>query len=231
MRRDMTKVIVTRPRRGSSRKNPDVLSSRSSSDFESLPKRSSMRPRTFHWSSSKSQTDHLSPLLRFLFSRVGHSWNKVYSEISSAVDRRHLMGFHLEDHIKDFVDTSPIYYEDGSPYHSRFAFPIYYPFFFVDKKGALRQSTLRRPLYSPELPPFKEIDGNFYFFRKTDSLWFQIEFFFFKDFFSPEYLSARSLGARLKPKWLVVPYSHTNRRVLYRIRSLSKKQKKRLGLF
>lgn len=52
-----------------------------------------------------SQTDNLKPLIRYLQSKEGKYWNKVYSELSQKMDSNSLLGQHLRDHLMDFVST------------------------------------------------------------------------------------------------------------------------------
>ncbi len=46
---------------------------------------------------TKEMSDRLSPLYRFLFSRIGRPWSEVYSEIRQQVNRGTMRGYHLLD--------------------------------------------------------------------------------------------------------------------------------------
>lgn len=56
-------------------------------------------------SGTKSQCDRLSPLIRFLRSRVGQPWDAVYAEIAHGIPKDGTMQQHVWDHIRRFVDS------------------------------------------------------------------------------------------------------------------------------
>jgi hypothetical protein len=94
----MSKVIVERPRLGggASRKGR-VL------DYDDLPSHEGMAsPHRRHWR-GKSLNENLSPLRRFLESRVGQYWPKVYAEICENLRPTSTVQQHVRDHLKDFV--------------------------------------------------------------------------------------------------------------------------------
>jgi hypothetical protein len=64
---------------------------------------------------SKYLTDNLEPMIRFLNSKVGKHWDKVYSELSKKMNKSSMLGKHLNDHLFDFVKTKVII-EDGKVY-------------------------------------------------------------------------------------------------------------------
>jgi hypothetical protein len=119
MRKDMEKVIVERPRWGSSRNyrprrkaennaalfwDEDGCESNASSKGTIKPKG---RGRDI-----KELNENLNPLYRFLESKVGKSWNETYSEIREHFGMNSATGFHIFQHVKSYVDTSPIMYGD-----------------------------------------------------------------------------------------------------------------------
>jgi hypothetical protein len=101
MRPDMAKVIVERPRRaGSISKGHGRMR-----DMEDLPSNQSMtRPHRMNWG-GKELNENLAPLRRFLYSRVGHKWDAVYSEISKNLKATSAVQQHVRDHVRDFVVT------------------------------------------------------------------------------------------------------------------------------
>lgn len=103
MRSDMAKVIVERPRYGSRvRGKPKGYRRRLQRlSMEGLPRREGIKKRS--QGGTKSLNEHLGPLRRFLESRVGHPWNKVFSEICERVDRSSAVQDHVRDHVEDYV--------------------------------------------------------------------------------------------------------------------------------
>lgn len=110
MRRDMYKVIVERPRRG-------VRSAkRIKLRHDRLPDRTKVGMRRaakeqVGW--VKSFNDHLAPLRRFLWSRRGRPWSRVYGEICATLDMRHTVKRHVLEHIEDFIVVRVTVGRDG----------------------------------------------------------------------------------------------------------------------
>ena len=103
MRADMAKVIVERPRRGggwSHKKGKQYV------DSDLLVSKEGMRaPHVRHWG-GKELNENLAPLRRFLHSRVGEPWDKVYSEISENLKVTSTVQQHVRDHVTDFVSVT-----------------------------------------------------------------------------------------------------------------------------
>lgn len=78
---------------------------------------------------SKQQGDRLNPLKRFLKANCGRPWADVYAEICDWADSRTIRGFHLRQHVWQFV--VPNNYDVG---HRRSYGP-----FFVDPDGLLQE--------------------------------------------------------------------------------------------
>ncbi|MBL8706768.1 MAG: hypothetical protein JNM30_18085, partial [Rhodospirillales bacterium] len=51
----------------------------------------------------KALNENLAPLIRFLRSRVGKHWTKVYGEISEHLRADNAVQQHVRDHLDDFV--------------------------------------------------------------------------------------------------------------------------------
>lgn len=115
----------------------------------------------FQWASSKEgmkirggatkfQTDNLKPLVRYLESKQGKFWDKVYSELSKKMDKNTMLGQHLFDHLMDFV-TVDVCIESGrimdlSHGGAREVFSGFYPSFYVHpKSGVLLKVKKKRP--------------------------------------------------------------------------------------
>lgn len=72
--------------------------------------------------------DKLSPIYRWLDSRIGRPWDEVYSEIKSKFDVRTIAGQHvIYDHLLASVDRGETYSRFGSYYG-----------YYVDPEGVLR---------------------------------------------------------------------------------------------
>jgi hypothetical protein len=75
-------------------------------------------PRRDHAALRRHQrfNEHLGPLRRFLGSRVGRPWDKVFAEICANIDRGSAVQDHVRDHVDDFVETRVLLI-DGVPCH------------------------------------------------------------------------------------------------------------------
>ncbi len=102
MRKDMSKIIVERPRSGrSSPVRPGRTRALVDDDGEVL--RVSAREPRGRAPKTKYLNENLAPLRRFLASQVGRPWNKVYSEISEHLKPTSTVQQHVRDHVEDFV--------------------------------------------------------------------------------------------------------------------------------
>jgi hypothetical protein len=54
----------------------------------------------------KAFNDHLQPLLRYLYSKVGRPWDKVYSEIRALIGPNSTMQMHLLSHVQGAVEQN-----------------------------------------------------------------------------------------------------------------------------
>ncbi len=108
MRADMSKVIVERPRLG----GKHVRKGRATSD-ELQPKCEGMRVPYMRYYQNKELNEYLSPLKRFLHSRVGQPWNAVWSEISANIRSDNAVQQHVRDHVKMWVCTATRLDEQG----------------------------------------------------------------------------------------------------------------------
>jgi hypothetical protein len=101
MRKDMSKVIVERPRHGSAvRRRLGRTSPLEDEEGEPLRARA---PRTNRLAKTKYLNENLSPLKRYLESQVNRPWNKVFSEISTHLKPSSTVQQHVRDHLEDFV--------------------------------------------------------------------------------------------------------------------------------
>jgi hypothetical protein len=103
MRKDMSKVIVERPRGGRSwPARPGRTRALVDDDGEPIAARGAREPRGKP-QRTKSLNENLGPLRRFLDSQVGRPWNKVYAEIAEHLKPSSTVQQHVRDHVEDFV--------------------------------------------------------------------------------------------------------------------------------
>jgi hypothetical protein len=101
----MSKILVDCGRLGIRTKQPKGYGrALARSDFESQPRRESMR-RKWHsdWREAKLFCDRLAPLIRYLESQVGRPWNHVYRDICRHAHRDTTLGRHLRIHVAEQV--------------------------------------------------------------------------------------------------------------------------------
>jgi hypothetical protein len=112
MRSDMFKVIVERERRGGGKgRSPNK-----NIPLEDRPSNESMRFRHIYGGQAKELNENLSPLWRFLCSKVGQKWDDVFSEICENISTRSTVQQHVRDHVMQYVETNVGINEDGLPY-------------------------------------------------------------------------------------------------------------------
>jgi hypothetical protein len=105
MRKDMSKIIVERPRRGvRSAKSAKPGRTQPLEDEDGEPLRA-RAPRAPRGPRTKSLNENLAPLRRYLARQVDRPWNKIYSEISEHLKPTSTVQQHVRDHIEDFVAT------------------------------------------------------------------------------------------------------------------------------
>lgn len=106
MRKDMSKVIVERPRLGRSAAGKRPGRTRVVVDDDGEPLRAGRggrAPKREKPEKTKSLNENLNPLKRYLASQVGRPWRKVYSEISEHLKPTSTVQQHVRDHLVDFV--------------------------------------------------------------------------------------------------------------------------------
>lgn len=104
MRKDMSKVIVERPRLGRSMagKKPGRTMALADDDGEPIRAKGAREPKKRE-QKTKWLNENLSPLKRYLARQVGRPWSKVYSEISENLKPSSTVQQHVRDHLVDFV--------------------------------------------------------------------------------------------------------------------------------
>jgi hypothetical protein len=182
MRKDMAKVVVTRPRILDS----VVRNGRAIPD-EIQPKTIGLRRHAQERGGYKMLNENLAPLRRYLEAQVGRPWNVVYSEISANLKPSSTVQQHMRDHLDDFVNLHPRprlrrRWIDAEQRWVAEPAPWFEPL-FVDRRGILRRtaelSWVRRyermrqgrPPPAPKdlvrLSALREL-------RKIDGVWFEV---------------------------------------------------------
>ena len=187
MRKDMSKVLVTTPRVGSSLKNDDVKQLRRTKPSENgddMPSKMGMKPRLKKFRDRKQLNEYLNPLLRYLVANCGRPWNKIYSEIKEKNPKGNAVTEHIYEHLFDYVCLNPII-RDNTVYEQRWGdlVELYRPNrFYVDKEGLLRQPKNRRPKRKKENKNYIPLDDSpngdtvILIQRESDNVWFMISY-------------------------------------------------------
>ena len=130
MRRDMSRVLVERPRyHGGPRRRGRKV------DLELLPLREPMSPGR---GGTKSLSDYLSPLRRLIERRVGRRWDDVYSEIRRHIRATSATQLHVLQHLERMVERRTVVLDgkvcrpDGRP--------VWAEFYVCPETGRLRRS-------------------------------------------------------------------------------------------
>jgi hypothetical protein len=235
MRKDMDKVLVTTPRTGSDWKNGEVRENRRlerEGRYDDLPSYSSMKPKAGSWD-RKSFNEYLNPLVRYLAKNCNRPWDKVYSEICENMDRRGVVQDHIFQHLFQYVELHPIF-KDGKPHQTGYSSSLYPLYktgytFYVDAHGLLKEPKETRPPWNKKKdnPNFiKTKDTSVFFIRRaSDGTWFKASL--------EEWPDAGDLGlyTHHNSDWVVEAMGDfliKGRHV--KIRTLSKKEKKTLGI-
>jgi hypothetical protein len=171
MREDMKDLLVDTGRNGGGWGKATSRRARMKrADADDLPR---ALPTSRKRVGSKSLGDRLNPLKRYLKANCGRPWATVYAEICEFADSRTVRGYHLRQHVWNYV--VPNNYAVG---HARRYGP-----FFVDPDGLLQEEkrmshAARRKLWRQrELAnstPRLTFDNDHYW-EKHDGFWFWYE--------------------------------------------------------
>lgn len=110
MRPDMSKVIVERPRWGSRMSLPRRFRridmkhvALDEDEVEPMPGRVGHRRAARLTGRSKSLSENLNPLRRWLEKQIGRRWDDVWSELTAHLRADNTVQQHVRDHVADFV--------------------------------------------------------------------------------------------------------------------------------
>jgi len=210
MRRDLKDVIIDTGRGPGDNERHVQVHGRAHDELDLLPERQGLKKRWTGW--GKHKGDRLGPMKKFLRSRVGQQWNKVWSEVCEHADSREIRGFHLRDHIKNEVRGA-----GGQEYpHGRY--PWHRNEFYVDAGGFLREQKADYRKYKRPHDPDECYVGDNRFVR-INNCWFDATY------------AVRQVKKQhwdwFKEEWT---YYYKEEEYIANQRQLSKKDLKKFGL-
>jgi hypothetical protein len=245
MRKDMSKVIVERPRLGrawASEKRPGR--SRVVEDDDGAPLRAGRggrAPNRTKAIKTKGLNENLAPLKRYLGKQVGRPWNKIYSEIAANLKPTSTVQQHVRDHIEDFVAIKTrmragAVVVTGSWGGEHALDGDYRPYFVHPRTGLLRANPNyrswsrrlreRRAAEAAERASrMREVDAKTQLHRLKDGVWWEVQLARAGDGREPDVVLAAALSNLTAEELYGRPGVRARAK-----RQLSKAEKKKLGL-
>ena len=184
----MNKVLTERPRHGGAyiptKKTAKKYRPIDLDDENDIPDEVNHAPSGRHrvyGCASKKLADLISPLRRYLESKVGTPWDDVYSECCTTLDRRSMSGNHVFEHLRDMVTLTTIMVDgkvmevssgSGTPME------IYYDSLYVHPEtGLLCKNPGSRPKWTPKPDP-NIMDGptDLTRYTKIEGIWYLSEY-------------------------------------------------------
>jgi hypothetical protein len=177
MRKDLAQLIVETPRHNTG-EFFKVHRRKAKQDLDLAPTKQGMRRPYLE---RKEFGDYLSPLKGVLRKNVGRPWDKVFSELNSALQGGGTVVEHVKVHLRGYIELSPVFI-NGKPHTT----PPYFAFgsgmegpqplnntFYVDPHGILRHAKARpRKRQKPVIEHVKIDDSTA--FHKIDGLWYRV---------------------------------------------------------
>lgn len=186
MRKDMKEVLITKGRRGSQwARNEEVCKIRRTIvDEEDRGERLGMRPRSMHsWGDRKVDQlgEHLTPLYRYLRSRIGFKWDDTYSEIRANNPMDSAVGAHIYQHLWGYVEKDVVYVDDrpcdpvsrwwrGTPSYLRPGD------LYIDRNGILAEVPRIPKESTPVRITVYNIDKTTYAVQNKKGIWFLFKY-------------------------------------------------------
>ncbi|KAF3888063.1 MULTISPECIES: hypothetical protein [Nostocales] len=132
---------------------------------------------------TKSFSDHLGPLYRWLRSKVGKPWNEVYGELCLHLDITTLSGQHILFHVWGFVERDVIII-DGIPYKkSNQSQPLgkysgyrWRQYLYVHPDTGLLCLVEPIPNTPTKKPDDVVVVNNYHQYRKINDIWYLVVF-------------------------------------------------------
>jgi len=148
--------------------------------LEDLPKRQPMKPRD-DWSGRKQKVELYGPLKKFLRSRVGKSWNKIYSEFCHKSRSTNIAHYNARKMLKYYVRFN-VYEKDDDIYQITCCKPLIDDgqTFYVDSCGILRvpkRRALKRSMHlfsnAPEIIEYYPDGPQGERWQKLSGIWYR----------------------------------------------------------
>jgi hypothetical protein len=244
MRKDMSKIIVERPRVGRAAAGLRSGRTRVVEDDDGEPLRAGRggrAPKRDKPQKTKRLNENLNPLRRYLQSQVERPWNKVYSEISENLKPTSTVQQHVRDHIEDFVAIKTRTRDGVVMATPRWGGerPLaddHRRFYVHPRTGLLRENPNyrgwtkrhREKLEAEAKDRFvrmREIDGKTQLHKLKDDIWWEVKLGRLGDGREPDVVLAAGLST-LAPEIL---YARYGARAIAK-RMLNKADKKKYGL-
>jgi hypothetical protein len=179
-------VLIERPRGGfrvssrrlkGARKNLDQLSRDMAEGEGFSPYLIKVRNRT------KYLSDNLTPLRRFLQTKVGKNWDETYSALCLQIDPSTMVGQHVLQHLWHFVERHVEIVNDQpirKPYFARMGGPLYSGYqtqYYIHPESQLLLMAPRKRQETSSLtsPVFVVVDDNHHY-RSVDGIWYLLTF-------------------------------------------------------
>lgn len=244
MRKDMSKVIVERPRKGRAMAGARPGRSVVVEDDDGEPLRAGRggrAPKKPREEKTKSLNENLAPLRRFLASQVGRPWNKVFSEIAEHLKPTSTVQQHVRDHIEDFVAVKTRMRGGVVMIMARYGgeralAEDYHPFYVHPRTGILRANdnyktwnaryrANRAKRDAERLSRMRVIDAKTQLHKLKDDIWWEVKLAKIGDGSLPDVV----LGAGLSDLPASDLYGRDGVRAMAK-RQLNKAEKKKFGL-
>lgn len=200
MRSDMAKVLVERPRVGGCGKerirqnrhltrqvckNIPFDDDWDTPDFRGMKRVHTSKPNSYD--DKKQLNENLNPLRRFLNSRIGQSWDKVYSEIMSGLNLNNAVQFHVWQHLINFGEVQTKTYMEGNAVMAagvigpeNLTRSTYREEFYVDPRdGTLRKTKRESSKYrrdkSPSNDGYYDLKKPLLQYHKIGEVWYEFK--------------------------------------------------------
>jgi len=183
MRKDMSKVITDCYRLGgkygyknrrSELKN-ELNQAIVKEEWDNLETHESIRFWAKKDWNEKEFGEHLGPLKKFLFSKVGQNWDDVYSEICEHIKLNSAQQIHILQHLDQYVEKNTYLGDDNKVYYYS-----EYPYFYKNNKKNPIEDSFSIVYVSPcdkilRKTPVKKYDfkRKSYVFYQTDNIYVQ----------------------------------------------------------
>ena len=172
MRDDLAQLLVETPRHNTG-EFYRMYRRRAKQNLDLAPTKQGMRRPYYE---RKQFGEYFKPLKGLLHKNVGRPWDKVFSEINSALHGGGTVIEHTKMHLlRDFITLKP-YWIGNKPHHLPMWGHGYVPLnnvYYVDRQGVLRHAkAVHRKLPIPVVKHVKIDDSTA--FHKIDGIWYRI---------------------------------------------------------